>query len=381
MIKRNFTYDIGYDKYSEDLTLIGIRTGGHKPKEYRMCNCGKHLRLVSAHSKSTSTKCQICTQENNIAILESNGMKVVDRLDHVRYVVCMPCGHLKTSGVQTLVDSKNYCKICSEEKLIEKFNNFGVEVIELGPIVSKIKFPCGHEAERKTYTTDKPLCVICEEQERIDFLKKYNVEQIAPAEYKLACGHQVYTQNYKVLDDYKCPKCHEENVHELAKQLGITYTGVKNEKHQREFILSCGHRKFLRYKDINDRVVCAICEQSHYAKPCDLYVLIGNSNGLSFIKVGVAGVLDERIKEYRAKDVSAWFNVHSVGFPDKYTAIKYEKEFHAEFKDKRIPPEIMKQHMKEGFTECYPAELLTPILNYLRPFYEQFGGSNKFKKE
>lgn len=381
MEEPDYSYKFDYGKYSEDLSLVGKRTKDKRPKEYRMCACGKHVKLISAHSLGELSNCQICNQDNHIAILKENGMLVTDRLGHARYSVVMPCGHTKSAGVTALIDSKHYCKVCSDNEIVGRFRSLGVEVIDIGFPNTTIRFQCGHVASRKTYTKDKPVCLECEEKNKKEFLDSIGAVQLNPVDYELSCGHIVNTVNYKKFDKYKCPKCHENSIKLKAESLGMIYNGIKNSKHEREFILPCGHRKFLRYKNINSRVVCAICEDTHYAKPCDLYVLLGQSNDLSFIKVGVAGVLDDRIKEYRAKHVHGWFNVMNVGFPDKYTAIKYEKELHLKFKDKRIDPVEMKNHMKEGFTECYPYDALNDILNYLNPLFKEYGGSNKFKEQ
>lgn len=378
---REFTYKFNYTNYSEDLSLLGKKVKDKRPKEYRLCSCGKHVKIVSAHSLGEVSSCQICNQEKHIEELKSHGMEVLDRLDHAKYVVKLPCGHVKTSGLTTLIDSKHYCKTCADNAIINKFNSMGVEVLKLGVKNTLIRFKCGHETTRKTYTKDIPVCSVCEESNKIGFLNQYSITQIEPTKYKLSCGHIVTTQNYKRLGSYKCPQCHEESVKSKVESLGMIYTGNKNSKHEREIILPCGHIKFLRHNCINDRVVCAVCEDTHYAKPCDLYVLIGHSDGLSFIKVGVAGVLNHRIKEYRANKVNAWFNLSNIGFPDKYTAIKYEKEFHLKFKDKRIQPSEMKKHMKEGFTECYPINIMQEILDHFKPLLEQYGGSNRFKDE
>lgn len=381
MQEYDYSYKFDHSKYSEDLSLEGKRTKEKRPREYRMCACSKHVKLISAHCTSEVSSCQICNQDNHINILKENGMQVTNRLGHARYSVIMPCGHLKSAGVTALIDSKHFCKTCADDAIIRKFNNFGVGVVEIGTAYTSIRFKCGHEATRKTYSQDKPVCLICEETNKNAFLDSLGVIQLTVEDYKLSCGHVVNTVNYNKFDKYKCPKCHEEAVKLKAESLGMSYLGVKNEKHERELTLPCGHKKFLRYKSINDRVTCAICEDTHYAKPCDLYVLTGYSNGLSFVKVGVAGILKDRIKEYRAKHVGGWFNVSNIGFPDKYTAIKYEKEFHLKFKDRRIDPEEMKNHMKEGFTECYPSIMLTEILDYFRPVLNQYGGSNKFKEQ
>ena len=373
-----FSYNFS-DNYSDDLTLADTKVHGKRIKEYKLCSCGKHVRLVNAFIKTRDTRCQICTQKEHIQKLEDAGFEVIDRLDHLRYVVLLGCGHYKTGGVTTLIGSKHYCKECTDLSIVNRFGNFGVKVLELGNPNVLLEFPCGHTAYRKTYSKDKPTCMICEEESKRKFLLKYAIDQLDSDNYKLKCGHIVKTQNYKKLDDYKCPACKESEISERVKQYGMEYTGNKNSKHEREIILPCGHVKFLRYKNIKKDVTCTVCENTHYSHPCDLYVLLANCGDFQFVKVGVAKVLEDRVKEYRAKGVPGWFNIFNIGFVDKYTAIKHEKDFHIEFKDKRIDPEIMKKYMKEGFTECYPASILEEILSYLRPLYNTYGGSIKFK--
>lgn len=378
-MNKEFTYQIS-GEYSEDFTLENTKkTIEGKTYTWVQTGCGKHVKLT----RSKSPICYICLQDNQLKLMQEKGLVVLDRIDAKHYNVIMPCKHEKIIE-GNLASYMTYCSKCRDEKILAK--------CPTGTFISgfssknqwvHLDLPCGHSTKRKTYAPDNVVCLECRASNKIELLNKISATEVEYSRYRLDCGHTTGDVAWQGLDTYKCPSCERDKIHDRARDFGLEPTGSYDfSSKSHEFMLKCGHNKYLRTTSIKAGVVCPICVEDHYNKPCDMYFLIGFcEDGFRFLKVGIANDTNARLKTYQARGVNAWALLASIGFETKRQAVKVEKEFHKSHVEKRILPEEMKKYLKEGFTECYPVSVFTESSSLIEELCKKYGYSVHFKKE
>lgn len=370
-----FNYDIG--NHSEDFGLEGQKvTLKGKTYTWVISDCKKHLKLT----RSQSPSCNLCTQNGHIAFLEGNGVEIVDRVSSNNYLVKLQCGHDKIVKPDQFNFSK-YCKQCRDSDVLNRCPE-GTEIkgyFAKGQKV-ELKLPCGHFTTRKTYTEDNIQCMDCKNENKDSTLNSIGAYRNSDGTYALSCGHSTGLVDWQRLVDYKCLACERKLIQSRGEQAGMTPTGnYDSEKKTHEFLLSCGHTKHIKASDIKQGTVCSICAEDHLSKPSDMYLLVGASDDLFFLKVGVANDTISRIKAYKQKQRISWIVFASVGFQTKRDALKVEKAFHKENSSRRIDPETMRKYISEGFTECYPMKMFDEIKSRMYELMSEYGGSVHFR--
>lgn len=294
-----FTYQI-FGEYTTDLSLIGVRqTIKNKTFSWVLADCGQHLKLT----RSKTAICHHCLQSRHIQVMENRGLVVIDRSDAKHYKVIQPCGHEKVIE-GNMISYSSYCSECKDQKILSKCPD-GTLITgfsELNKYVH-LKLPCGHSTKRKAYADDNISCLECRLINKANLLSSISAIEVEYSRYKLVCGHTTGAVAWQGLDTYKCSHCERNAIWDRAKTFGLTATGAYNsERKTHEFMLPCGHTKNLRTTDIKASVVCSVCAEDHYNKPCDMYMLIGFcEDNFRFVKVGVANDTYARLKMYQAK--------------------------------------------------------------------------------
>ena len=295
------------------------------------------------------------------------------------------------------------CKHCYEEKLREKANSIGYELIgksTLGSSFRVYKKPCGCVEDLRISNvnvakdkreTEQVTCRTCYRKSIEEAAEKSNItmlEDIDAYNIKIkfnSCGHYKIAKKAQLRRfNLECKECHEIHIKNDAETEGLEHLGSDPSCSSfRLYKLPCGCIKKYYPSDIQaGRWNCLEhSENSHYNKPCDLYVLLGSllDHNFRFVKVGISNNTEKRVDGYKAIN-SSWFLPAAIGFDTKSEALVYEKEFHKLFKNKRLDPEEMRKHLGSGFTECYPVSMLSEILDYFTPYIARFGGSNRFKE-
>lgn len=371
-----FSYKI--EESSDDFSIVGNKVNlKNKTYTWGIADCGKHVKL----SRGKSPKCAQCVQDGHIDFLKSKGVEVLDRVSANSYLVRLKCGHDKIVKPDES-NFSHYCKECRDVDVLKRCPD-GTKIkgyFKKGQRV-ELELPCGHFTVRKTYGSDKITCLECRAEAKQRMLLETATIDNGNNTYTLSCGHTTGDIDWTRLRDYKCLSCEREQIQKRGLVFGLTPTGNYNSLNKtHEFILPCGHSKYMRSTAIKAGVVCPICAEDHLNKPCDMYFLIGFSEGFTFLKIGVANDTNVRIKDYRNKKKISWMLMASVGFSSKRDALKVEKLFHKDNFNKRLDPERMREYLTEGFTECYPMELLPTLSEYISDLHNQYGYSVHFKK-
>lgn len=376
--KEAFTYKLKHD-YSSDLSKEGTTSVvDGKVYKWKRLDCGKHVKLNNKPSQT----CALCVQERHINFLEGSSTQVLDRVSQNVYSVKLKCGHVKNvkSDVWNFSDS---CTDCRDEQLVARLpeGTIILNFFQKGQRVN-LKFQCGHYAVRKTYNEDSVVCTTCRENDKKENLNKVGAVENKDGTFLLSCGHTTGRVNWKTITAYKCKICEKEKTLNFAKQLGLKPTGnycIKSKRH--EFELECGHVRLLRTTEIKAGVVCQECDEDHYNKPCDLYLLLCFAKDFSFIKVGIANDTKRRIKSYKSSnEVNGWMVLSSVGFKTKREALKIENTIHVEFAESNLDKEFAKKYITCGFTECYDVSVQDKLVARFVELQKQHNYSVHFKE-
>lgn len=379
---KEYTFKVT-DNFSDDLSLLDTeveRYNKNKKKKFKwvMADCGKHIKL----NITKSGVCRLCKQDRDEQFLKEKNVEILDRVSANTYLVKLQCGHEKLVKPDEW-NFSDYCIECRNEKVISRFPD-GTEIIEFSQKGQRVKlrFPCGHESVRHTYSEDSGICVECRTEDKQLTLTSLGITENKDKTFNLPCGHITGKVGWQTLGSYKCLDCERDLIHKNALSLGLKATGnYDSVRKMHEFTLTCGHTKWLKTTGIKASVVCSVCGEDHYNKPCDMYFIICFADNFSFIKIGIANDTNQRISEYKStKLVNAWMVYASAGFSTKREAVKVEKEFHKKFSDKRLDPVVAKQYINCGFTECYPIEMLTELSSVFSKIVDEHGHSVHFKK-
>ncbi len=308
-------------------------------------------------------------------------------------------GHAIELQVQHVRRNNWRCEYCFEEELKLKAESIGYELLgksDLGVQFRKYKKDCGciedlryasvanTKDKRETNTVLCKICYRANLQKCADDSNITLLEDIDTYNIKIkfnSCGHYKDAKKSQVLrKNLVCRVCQQERFAKEAEEEGLVFNGYVGERNY-SYTLPCCCEKLMEPEKVRRGAWC--CHEhslTHYNKPCDIYLNLGFSEDIAFVKVGIANDIFARINSYNAKDVR-WANMFCVGFPTKYEALKYEKEFHSKFKHYNLDKKLMKRLMESGFTECYPMEAYTEISAYLSKLSSKFGGSVRFRKE
>lgn len=340
-------------------------------------------------------------QEKHIKEAEDAGLKYVGKATNnnanYRQYECEN-GHKIDLQVQHVRRNNWKCKYCFEDRLKQQAESIGYELLgssELGAYYRKYKKNCGciedirysNVATKSQHNGTTSVCKTCyrKEMERcasdsdITLLEDIDTYNIRIKFNK--CGHYKNAKKSQVFrKNLVCRECWTEILAKDASYEGLVYLGYLSDR-EHSYKLPCGCIKGLQPCDVRrGSWICKEHENTHYNKPCDIYLNLGFNKNIWFIKVGIANNTLERIKGYGSGD-TAWANMLCIGFDTKYEALLYEKQFHKKFKHLSLDKNLMKDLMTSGFTECYPISAYQQIENYLRVLYNKFGGSVRFRKE
>lgn len=361
LIQEEFTYKI--KNHSTDLSLVGESEVERGNKRYwRKADCQTHVVLVHDTASEVPT-CRVCALNAKVEKLKINGIKVIDKLQNRKLSVILKCGHQKEDSYLGLL-TKPFCKQCRDNTLIKKYEDNGVKVLELGSATKKttIEFNCGHISQRKTYSDDVPTCLECKNTELTDILNKTGATKVSGG-FILKCGHLAKTETYERLLKYTCLHCRNEEQIAKFEKKGLKFIS-NNGSHERFYELPCGHTKSLRTTQSNKNIICAICNETYYNKPSDLYLLILFTKSGGYLKLGMSNDLIERIADYKLKNTKVMI-LSQVQIDTAARCVAIEKALHKKYKEFRVSSTVMKQFMDCGFTECYDISIMSKLQNEL----------------
>ena len=177
--------------------------------------------------------------------------------------------------------------------------------------------------------------------------------------YSLPCGHRVdlVTSNVR-RGNSKCPTCQSEKLQGEAAAHGLTLVQENGgTKLPNVYRMPCcgtsqkifaGHVRAGSYK-------CRSCNESHWDKPSNIYILTIKTKNASFCKLGYASSIPARISQIGAQGTVEVF--FEAPFASGRDAQEVEQACHKLYSESNLSPAPLRKLLKSGFSERYPLKL------------------------
>ena len=301
----------------------------------------------------------------------------------------MRCGHY-SQFQPTHVRSKSItCSSCLEDKYREQVANSDLEYISRSSKPEHNLYrrkSCGHvlditaqDARQRTTSQSSKVCPYCYEQKLIDDASRMNMTLLGKATSKAgvfrkyrfnSCGHaRDVSSSCVALGRVVCRECLSEKYKQEAESVGLVFNGTATDQPsiKRNYILSCGHTKDIRLDHVrNGSWICTECGETHYSKSSNVYLLKIKTEDFEWLKLGYAANVKLRTTSYGLPKGSNLEVLFSTPLDKGIDALHLEKTVHATFKNSRLDKKLMeKYHKHNGYTECYPVNIESEILEVL----------------
>ena len=296
----------------------------------------------------------------------------------------LSCGHttfLHYGAVRKAKTTKFKCEICFDAKLIQEAESVGLIYNKNSALATHSKRSytyksCGHTRtiEMAVVRTGGAKCPVCQEESyhqdaQAQGIKLLDQPSDSPGRryYKLGCGHiKLITIGSVREGSWICRVCQEDRYEQEAATVGIEMLkDVKATRPEhRTYRLKCGCIKEITPPSV--RLGSFECK-SHserfidFSKPISVYLVkfilpIGD-----FVKVGFAMDVSGRLVRYGLNEDAEL--LEQISFRDGEEAVAYEKHLHNKYLDFCINKEVLRPYMRNGFTECYPFDLMKTFIS------------------
>lgn len=294
---------------------------------YKYLKCGHSEYLQPSHVRRGHVRCTTCKMLDKITLVEKSGLKFLYTEDD-KVVCAKPCGHVGKYTNQNL-------KMCKNIKCSECFSD--------------------------------TLLTTCAENDYTILSKK---DKRSVVRFN-KCGHQKEVANQSILRaNIVCRVCEEDKYSRQAAVHGLVLMekSADEKDAKRSYVLPCGHSKRIRLDHAAaNSWSCEICGDTHYNRPSYIYLfrIEDKFDGYKWLKFGYSKNLEHRANTYGTVNCKIDL-IDSVLLPTGRLAVQIEKGIHAKYKHARIHKNIMKKHMENGNTECYPIDFARPLLDELQ---------------
>jgi len=183
--------------------------------------------------------------------------------------------------------------------------------------------------------------------------------------YKItSCGHIVDAVPVNVRNkSLRCIECFNLKINEEAAAVGLELISkIKSKLY--EYKLPCGHIQEIFTSAVRtNEWICRTCHSSYFDLPSELYLLKIKSKDFEWLKLGYSRNLAVRIRSYKLQN-SEVSQIRSIKFKTGREVIQIEQKLHSKYFQYRLNPDKMKEyHTQDGYTECYPIEMLEEFLH------------------
>ena len=386
------------------LTIVGKTENTHY-LVYRFDSCGHKQEIQKASVKRNEFKCQTCWTEQLEYEASLRQLKLVGKSKTLNYRLYEHnlCSHRHEYTVQHVrkygklnPGSPYPCKTCLNDKLLSEARTAGLLLYGKsnrragnGDVLYLYQAECGHSIERQASQVRRKewRCHACTDQKLNNEAEASGLRLLGRGKNKSFrtyqfkdCGHakEISTGSVRA-KTFHCDICFWDEKDEILFQRGVEIAGPGSGGNNRLFrFIKCGHlREFELAKALDGSFVCHECDETWYTLPSNLYVLQIAAGNDQWLKVGVAKVLDTRIKQYGLPDIASIDIKELLPCATGKDALDLESAIRIQFGNKRLEPENMRRwHKYSGFTECYPISLVEDIKANIQLLYLQLVESN-----
>lgn len=332
--------------------------------------------------------------ENQIIEAQDKNVRLVSKTNNRCYgYYQLQCGHFTFLHYGAVRKSKHgsfHCKECLDIKLQKEADKFGLvynkDVKSKGNDWRNYTFPCGHSRDMKTANV-RFSAVACNEC----LQSKYEAEAESQGavlldkprndskrHYLLPCGHEkvVYLTAMRQ-GVYRCRICQDNHYEKEAQAAGLIYHKDRKSSHYdyRIYTLPCGCTKEIAISCVpKGTFECKTHSKRtiDFTQPISVYLLKFMLPIGEVLKLGFAMDVNSRAMRYGLEGSIEY--IYSRNFNNGQDAVNLERELHDKYSYKRLDKNLMSNYMENGFTECYPLDMI----ELLKSEIEQYNKETQF---
>jgi 7,8-dihydro-6-hydroxymethylpterin-pyrophosphokinase len=367
-----------HDKLVAEAAVYGsapIGSGKNRMyRNYRLA-CGHEQEVATSNMRTGSFSCQTCQDTKLIeeaAVYGSDPIGCGKNAQYRNYR--LPCGHQQEVQTGDMRVGVFACQTCFENKLIDEAAIYGSEPIGAGKNADyrNYRLPCGHQQEVITgkMRIGSFRCQICLDAKIIDEAAVWDSEPVGDGKncnyrnYRLPCGHQqeVQVANMRI-GRFRCQICLDAKIIDEAAVWDSEPVGDGKNCQYRNYRLPCGHEQEVQVGHMRIGVFrCQTCEDTWITKPSNVYVHIISLQGETFVKVGRAQNVENRVNQYGLPLEAVVQTVLEAPTKTGKDANDIERKVLKKFKPYRVK-NIGHIMTKSGATECFDVSKLSEILD------------------
>lgn len=350
---------------------------------YRRIECGHEFKYqISAITNllkgGMKPRCPVCMQDSEEIALNENSVEMLDRDGEIATVRYKSCGHIRCISMHVIkTKGVTDCSVCRIAQLKLTIGALGVTLTdEPNATANKCKLNgCGHDFmvySAHINGTTKINCKVCYEASLAEAALKHGIvlhgKSHKGAHYRngtfVDCGHNREFESHSFMQDkrdsYFCQQCADNRKVTEALAVGLVLVGKadNNNPNYRQYEMQCCKTKQdIEYNHVKENSwTCYNCQTNQYTKPSNLYLLKINNDELSWLKLGYAKDIDDRILGYNLVGEVAVEILKTYPFTTGLQVLHAEKQIHKQMKKHRLDPRDMIKYKSSGFSECYPLD-------------------------
>ena len=361
---------------------------------YKFKECG-HQQEIAKHEVSTEQfQCRECLEiklekEANLKNLTIVGKNSDTGMRIYKFLSCGHQSELRISSIRNSIKRNNKphkCWACHNEKLAREASEAGLLLYGERSGRGKNKWylyqaDCGHSIERRAdqIKIGDWRCQACIDTKLSNEAEKAGLRLLGKGKDKafrtyefIDCGHVKEISTDSVRNNtFHCDVCFWDDKHNTLEKRGLRIIGSGSKGDNRIFeFIECGHIKEISLQSALDgSFVCHECDETWYSLPSNLYLLKIKVGDEEWLKLGVAKVLETRIKQYGLPKIAVIDVLKILPTITGQEALEKESSIYHQFKSSRLGQDEMKQwHRYSGYTECYPVSLTEKFMSLFDTF-------------
>ena len=297
------------------------------------------------------------------------------------YSVCkLECGHLQRIKKQHYKLGKFRCNSCQEDKFKKEAESVGLEFLgDSDSSYKRYKFKsCSHEKRMvpEQVRSGSFSCKQCSSSQLEQNLQQVEVSVLSKTKSKVVirynkCRHTCTTKYSNIAKNTipSCKECRltvirEQAVAEGLKLLDKDSSVVNTSSYFYE--LPCGCTKSLRVGNVKRGIWACSVHSNWWSKPSNIYLIRFSAGDVVWLKLGVSTDVSRRISDYKIKKNFESSILFCKQMPSYAEAVRIEKQLHNELVASNLQHETMKEYMTNGFSECYPENILDSLVAELK---------------
>lgn len=375
-----------------------VNTADNVYRSYTCLDCNHTVDMRYTSMRKHRQICEVCQEARISEKCKQYGFEYIGlpvqkhhkdyEYRNFRRIKCGCIKDLRVSRLKEYVSTCFACKTATVTDLMKgRYERAGIILLEQrkkGSTYKKfLKIDCQHEI----YLINQQIkdndfhCPTCLEVDTQKACEKQNIKILGPctdlnlsqpASWRwikcLTCGFEKNANTFRIRQEtIGCQGCQLEKHKREASAVGaeLIDTIPADDKYRKTYKLPCGHLSKKTPHDITTgNIFCKECNRGCWQRNENtLYILKISVEGFSWLKFGFSKNVERRLQGYGLPETATADLVFSSIVATGEEAIITEKAIHKKYKNTKYPSCLMENyHTRNGFTECYPLDMLETLI-------------------